>query len=90
LLLVVVLLLLTCNLMQFLSTLVFSVSTSILQSTELSGAATKSYITSEGFLILDALKIIARSLYNCRVFGYYGGIQKLTALMKGIILFLGS
>lgn len=64
-------------------------STSTLQlPTELSGAATKSYITSEGFLILDALKIIARSLYNCRVFGYYGGIQKLTALMKGIINFL--
>lgn len=55
--------------------------------TELSGAATKLYITSEGFLILDALKIIVRSLYNCRVFGYYGGIQKLTALMKGIIIF---
>jgi hypothetical protein len=65
------------------------VSTSILQSpTELSGAATKSYITSEGFLILDASKIIVRSLYNCRVFGYYGGIQKLTALMKGILIFL--
>lgn len=52
--------------------------------TELSGAAIKLHITSEGFLVLDALKIIARSLYNCRVFGYYGGIQKLTALMKGI------
>lgn len=69
-----------------LSSLVTELSTSILQSTELSGAATKSYITSEGFLILDALKIIARSLYNCRVFGYYGGIQKLTALMKGAVV----
>lgn len=70
-----------------LSSLVTELSTSILQSpAELSGAATKSYITSEGFLILDALKIIARSLYNCRVFGYFGGIQKLTALMKGAVV----
>ncbi|CAJ2641153.1 unnamed protein product [Trifolium pratense] len=70
-----------------LSSLVTELSTSIFQSpTELSGAATKSYITSEGFLILDALKIISRSLYNCRLFGYYGGIQKLTALMKGAVV----
>ncbi|XP_057426071.1 BEACH domain-containing protein B isoform X2 [Lotus japonicus] len=55
-------------------------------STEFSGAATKLFITSEGFYILDALKIIARSLYNCRLFGYYGGIQKLTALMKGAVV----
>lgn len=62
----------------------FAVNTSVGHSpTELSGAATKLFITSEGFLIFDALKIITRSLYNCRVFVYYGGIQKLTALMKG-------
>ena len=40
---------------------------------------------SERLPVLDALKIITRSLHNCRVFGYYGGIQKLTALMKGMI-----
>lgn len=33
---------------------------------------------------MDALTVITRSLHNCRVLGYYGGIQKLTALMKGI------
>lgn len=45
--------------------------------------------------MLDALTIVTRSIHNCRVFGYYGGIQKLAALMKGktiglvlIILFL--
>lgn len=54
--------------------------------TDLTGAATISFIASEGFHILDALKIITRSLYNCRVFGYYGGIQKLAAMMKGIII----
>lgn len=65
----------------------FSVNTSVGHSpAELSGATAKLFITSEGYLILDALKIITRSLYNCRVFGYYGGIQKLTALMKGIII----
>ncbi|KAK9032820.1 hypothetical protein V6N11_017863 [Hibiscus sabdariffa] len=42
--------------------------------------------TSEGFPVLDALKIIIRSLHNCRVFGYYGGIQKITALMKGAVI----
>lgn len=41
---------------------------------------------SEGLPVLDALKIIIRSLHNCRVFGYYGGIQKLTALMKGTVI----
>lgn len=43
-----------------------------------------STITSEGLPVLDALTVITRSLHNCRVLGYYGGIQKLTALMKGI------
>nr|KYP63865.1 Retrovirus-related Pol polyprotein from transposon 297 family [Cajanus cajan] len=70
-----------------LSSLVTELNASMGQSpTELSRAAAKLFITSEGFLILDALKIITRSLYNCRVFGYYGGIQKLTALMKGAVV----
>ncbi|OMO50809.1 hypothetical protein CCACVL1_30251 [Corchorus capsularis] len=43
-------------------------------------------ITSEGLPVLDALQIITRSMHNCRVFGYYGGIQKLTALMKGAVI----
>ncbi|KAK2659945.1 hypothetical protein Ddye_006478 [Dipteronia dyeriana] len=43
-------------------------------------------ITSEAFTVLDALKIVTRSMHNCRVFGYYGGIQKLTALMKGVVI----
>ncbi|XWS25391.1 hypothetical protein CRYUN_Cryun27aG0064600 [Craigia yunnanensis] len=41
---------------------------------------------SEGLPVLDALKIITRSLHNCRVLGYYGGVQKLTALMKGAVI----
>ncbi|KAH1253242.1 BEACH domain-containing protein B [Glycine max] len=70
-----------------LSSLVTELNTDMGQSsTDLSGASAKLFITSEGFFILDALKIITRSLYNCRVFGYYGGIQKLTALMKGAVV----
>lgn len=62
------------------------VNTSMMRSTTgSSGASTSFTITSEGLPILDALTIVTRSLHNCRVFGYYGGIQKLTALMKGIV-----
>ncbi|CAN6584201.1 unnamed protein product [Malus baccata var. baccata] len=41
-------------------------------------------IISEGMPLVEALMIVTCSLHNCRVFGYHGGIQKLTALMKGI------
>lgn len=62
------------------------VNTSTTRSTtDFSCPSTSLNITSEGFPVLDALKIVTRSLHNCRVFGYYGGIQKLTALMKGNI-----
>lgn len=62
------------------------VNTSTARSTtDFSCPSTSLNITSEGFPVLDALKIVTRSLHNCRVFGYYGGIQKLTALMKGTI-----
>lgn len=73
---------LICNTFCFL--LVLSVNTSVEQSTA-DLPAINFLITSEGLAILDALRIISRSLYNCRLFGYYGGVQKLTALMKGII-----
>ncbi|KAJ7958905.1 BEACH domain-containing protein [Quillaja saponaria] len=67
--------------------LVTELNTSTVHSTmDLSGAATNLIITSEGFPVLDALKIVTRSLYNCRVFGYCGGIHKLTALMKGAVV----
>nr|GLL18344.1 BEACH domain-containing protein B isoform X1 [Ipomoea trifida] len=45
-----------------------------------------STITSEGLPVLDALTVVIRSLHNCRLFGYYGGIQKLTALMKATVV----
>ncbi|GMH14034.1 hypothetical protein Nepgr_015875 [Nepenthes gracilis] len=39
-------------------------------------------VTAEGVPVLDALRIIVRSVHNCRVFGYFGGVQKLIALIK--------
>lgn len=58
---------------------------SVQSKTDLSGASTSFIITSEGLPVLDALRIVTRSMHNCRVFGYYGGIQKLTTLMKGAL-----
>ncbi|XP_051118042.1 BEACH domain-containing protein B isoform X2 [Andrographis paniculata] len=43
-------------------------------------------ISSETWMLLDALTIVTQSIYNCKVFGYYGGIQKLTALMKAVVV----
>lgn len=50
-----------------------------------SGPSVSIGATSEGLLVLDALTIVTRSVHNCKVLGYHGGIQKLTALMKGVI-----
>ncbi|TYH12058.1 hypothetical protein ES288_A06G035800v1 [Gossypium darwinii] len=69
------------------TTLVSEINTSAGRTTTDLPAATISFIiTSEGLPVLYALKIIARSLHNCRVFSYYDGIQKLTALMKGAVI----
>ncbi|KAM6596704.1 hypothetical protein CsatA_007228 [Cannabis sativa] len=72
--------------------LVTDLSTSLVRSaaTDFSCPSATLSITSEGFLVFDALLIISRSLHNCRVFGYYGGIQKLIALMKGSVVQLKS
>ncbi|KAL1821830.1 hypothetical protein ACET3Z_016699 [Daucus carota] len=57
-----------------------------ISTTERLGNVTSYTLTSEGFPILDALTIVTRSMHNCKVFGYYGGIQKLTALMKAAVV----
>lgn len=54
---------------------------------ELPGASGGLNITSEAFPVLEVLTIITRSVHNCRVFAYYGGMQKLTALLKGGLSF---
>lgn len=79
----------TSSLKTFVVFLVTSVNMSgIISTTERLGNLTSLTLTSEGFPVLDALTIVTRSMLNCKVFGYYGGIQKLTALMKGILLFI--
>ncbi|KAK2977991.1 hypothetical protein RJ640_023529 [Escallonia rubra] len=55
-------------------------------TTEQLGPLMSLTIKSEGLPILDVLTIITRSMHNCRVFGYYGGIQKLTALVKAAVV----
>lgn len=65
-------------------------SKGVISTSDQLGTSTSLAIKSEGLAVLDALTVIIRSIHNCRVFGHYGGIPKLTALMKGIfILFLG-
>ncbi|XAR62071.1 hypothetical protein NMG60_11016666 [Bertholletia excelsa] len=55
-------------------------------TTDQGGTSASLAITSEGLPVLNALTIITRSMHNCRVFGYNGGIQKLTALMKAAVV----
>ncbi|XP_057974811.1 BEACH domain-containing protein B isoform X2 [Malania oleifera] len=67
--------------------LVTDFNSSVVQSTTgSSGIPTSLNITLEGFPVLEALTIVTRSIHNCRVYGYYGGIQKLTALMKAAVV----
>ncbi|KAK3423455.1 hypothetical protein EUGRSUZ_F00430 [Eucalyptus grandis] len=70
-----------------LTTLINELSSSIMQSNiNLVGPSTSFIVTSEGIPVLVALSIVTRSMHNCRVFDYYGGVQKLTALMKGAVV----
>lgn len=74
-----------------LTSLVSELNTSVVRTrVDSLGNSTSLSITSEGLPLLSALTIITRSMHNCRVFGYYGGIQKLTALLKGAVVQLKS
>ncbi|KAK9080847.1 hypothetical protein SSX86_000606 [Deinandra increscens subsp. villosa] len=59
---------------------------SLPSSTDISGTSSSLVITSEGLAVLNSLIIMTRSMHNCKVLGYYGGIQKLTALMKAAVV----
>ncbi|KAL6873753.1 hypothetical protein ACP4OV_013835 [Aristida adscensionis] len=39
-------------------------------------------LSTERLQILECLTILTRSLHNCRVFSYYGGVKKITSLLK--------
>ncbi|PUZ74193.1 hypothetical protein GQ55_1G045900 [Panicum hallii var. hallii] len=43
-------------------------------------------LNTEGLTVLECLTIVTRSVHNCRVFSYYGGVQKVTALLKVVKL----
>ncbi|XP_065880379.1 BEACH domain-containing protein B isoform X2 [Euphorbia lathyris] len=70
-----------------LTTLVTDLNVTMVPSKpDLPDASTNLHIPLEGLQALDALTMVTRSIHNCRVFGYYGGLQKLTALMKGAVV----
>ncbi|WVZ77789.1 hypothetical protein U9M48_025613 [Paspalum notatum var. saurae] len=43
-------------------------------------------LSDEGLTVLECLTIVTRSVHNCRVFSYYGGVQKVTALLKAAVV----
>ncbi|RLM79604.1 BEACH domain-containing protein B [Panicum miliaceum] len=43
-------------------------------------------LNTEGLTVLECLTIVTRSVHNCRVFSYYGGVQKVTALLKAAVV----
>lgn len=42
--------------------------------------------STDGLYVLNCMTIITRSMHNCKVFSYYGGVQKVTALLKASIV----
>ncbi|XP_038974912.1 BEACH domain-containing protein B isoform X5 [Phoenix dactylifera] len=40
----------------------------------------------EALYVLNCLTIITRSVHNCKVFSYYGGVQKIIALLKAAVV----
>lgn len=58
----------------------------LLQSTRDHSGSSINTSVYEGLPVLDALAVISRSMHNCRVFAFYGGVQKLTALMKATVV----
>lgn len=42
--------------------------------------------STEVLYVLNCLTIITRSIHNCKVFSYYGGVQKITALLKAAVV----
>ncbi|KAH0452153.1 hypothetical protein IEQ34_019452 [Dendrobium chrysotoxum] len=42
--------------------------------------------SADGLYVLNSLMIANRSMHNCKVFSYYGGVQKVTALLKAAVV----
>lgn len=54
-----------------------------LANADLSEPSTSLTFSMEALYVLSCLTIITRSIHNCKVFSYYGGVQKIVALLKG-------
>ncbi|KAJ4757798.1 BEACH domain-containing protein B [Rhynchospora pubera] len=55
-------------------------------SEDLSEQSTSLVLNTEGLYVLNCLMVMTRSMHNCRVFTYYGGVQKATALLKAAVI----
>ncbi|KAM0880595.1 hypothetical protein ACQ4PT_033465 [Festuca glaucescens] len=55
-------------------------------SANLSEQSTDLGLSTEVLTILECFTIVTRSVHNCRVFSYYGGVQKVTALLKAAVV----
>ncbi|KAE8815832.1 BEACH domain-containing protein lvsC [Hordeum vulgare] len=55
-------------------------------SANLSEQSTDLGLSTEVLPVLEWFTIVTRSVHNCRVFSYYGGVQKVTALLKAAVV----
>uniref|UniRef100_A0A453NEV3 Neurobeachin alpha-solenoid region domain-containing protein n=2 Tax=Aegilops tauschii subsp. strangulata TaxID=200361 RepID=A0A453NEV3_AEGTS len=55
-------------------------------SANLSEQSTDLGLSTEVLPVLECFTIVTRSVHNCRVFSYYGGVQKVTALLKAAVV----
>lgn len=53
---------------------------------DLSEASMSLNFSTEALDVLNCMTIITRSMHNCKVFSYYGGVQKVTALLKAAVV----
>ncbi|KAL5208035.1 hypothetical protein ABZP36_032470 [Zizania latifolia] len=55
-------------------------------SSNISEQSSDLVLSTEGLTVLECLTIVTRSVHNCRVFSYYGGVQNVTALLKAAVV----
>ncbi|XP_038974909.1 BEACH domain-containing protein B isoform X2 [Phoenix dactylifera] len=69
------------------SSLVTELNNSAAQANaDLSEPSASLTFSMEALYVLNCLTIITRSVHNCKVFSYYGGVQKIIALLKVVQL----
>nr|XP_029116201.1 BEACH domain-containing protein B isoform X4 [Elaeis guineensis] len=69
------------------SSLVAELNNSAAQANaDLSEPSTSLTFSTEALYVLNCLTIVTRSIHNCKVFSYYGGVQKIIALLKAAVV----